>query len=144
MDSNGSVASRSYSVWLNGSGFVHLTSSSDVLPNIQSCIDTDITTDPISLNTWYHYVGVIDRSSRVMTIFLGGDEKMPGSDMAINCTGATKTPSNEDAVQSVHPVKIGGQFSSFSLFDGQIDDVRIYNGVLTDAEVTSLYDSGRE
>ena len=43
-------------------------------------------------------------------------------------------------------MKVGGSFGSYGVFDGTIDDVRIYDDVLTASDVASLYNggSGRE
>lgn len=137
MDNNGSESSRSYSVWLNNLGFVHLTSSSAA--GTESCTDTEDSV--VAAGSWHHYVGVIDRNAGAMTLYLDGSKKDPGTTLH-HCAGGGVFPGGEDALQNNEPVKIGGRFGVFSTFDGQIDDVRIYDGILTGVEVANLYGSG--
>lgn len=136
MDDIGNTNSRAYSVWLNGLGFVHLASWNTVAAT-QSCTDTE---DIISSGTWYHYVGVIDRDGGVVKIYVDGSEVTPGS-TAHHCVGGGSVEA-EDAAQNDEPIRIGGSFGAFSTFDGQIDDVRIYDGLLSLSEVTALYNGG--
>lgn len=140
MDSLGSIASRNYSVWLNGLGFVHLASANS--SGVQSCSDTN---NVIATGAWYHYVGVIDRNTGTMTRYINGVLASPGS-AAYNCVGAGAFTPGEDAIGNNDPVKVGGSFGSYGVFDGTIDDVRIYDDVLTASDVASLYNggSGRE
>lgn len=48
---------RTYSAWLNSSGYMHLTSSSDEAG--QTSINTE--DGYINKNAWYHFIGVINR-----------------------------------------------------------------------------------
>lgn len=135
MDSSGSEASRNYSIWLHGLGFVHLTSANS--SGVQSCSNTN---NIITTGVWYHYVGVIDRNTGTMTRYINGAFAPSG---LASCAGFTP---GEDAIGNNDPVKVGGSFGSYSVFDGTIDDVRIYDDVLTASDVASLYNggSGRE
>ncbi|QQS15390.1 MAG: LamG domain-containing protein [Candidatus Moraniibacteriota bacterium] len=135
MDSSGSDASQNYSVWINGLKFVHLTSSSS--SGTQACSDTK---DILNTGTWYHYVGVIDRDSGSMKRYVDGNLVLPGL-TTHHCSGAGVFTSG-DAQENNNPVKVGGKFGSFDSFDGKIDDVRIYNGLLSSTDVSLLYDSG--
>ena len=53
-------------------------------------------------------------------------------------TGLTSSKIN------IHPSNtIGGGLSGYGFFHGSIDDIRIYNRALTDAEVLALYNEGK-
>ncbi len=77
---------------------------------------------------WHHVVGSYDGSN--VRIWVDGVEGSPDS-----YTGSI-TDSN-------HAFEIGRGYSNSYNFDGSIDDVRIYNRALSDAEVQTLYNLGK-
>lgn len=136
MDSSGSIASRNYSVWLNGLGFIRLSLANS--SGMQSCTDTQ---DIINTGTWHYYVGIIDRNAGRMKLYVDGLLVYPGL-TTHHCAGAGVFPAEQDAVENNDQVKVGGKFGSYSVFDGKIDDVRIYDGLLSKSDVSLLYDNG--
>jgi len=82
----------------------------------------------ISINTWHYIVATYDINS--MNIYLDGVLK-------------ATTVSPDYPIQYVaKTVKIGGGLTS-RYFNGSIDEVRIYNRALSQAEITLLYDMGK-
>jgi hypothetical protein len=84
---------------------------------------------PLSLNTWYHGVFVVDSTAGTLDVYVNG------------------TLSNSDTFSnginnSSAPFKIGGHTSTSSLFDGRVDEVLIYDRALTSDEVAQLYNGG--
>jgi hypothetical protein len=80
----------------------------------------------INLNTWYHYVFVLDSS--------GGKIYVNGQLISShNWTGTAGACSNS------YLWKIGGQYEVSSWFNGKIDDVGIWNRALSSSEIQQLY-----
>ena len=87
----------------------------------------------LTANTWYHVVLVRSGSSGAWTaqLFVNG-----ASD------GTATTATNPNGTNQTTAIgQMGAQATAF--FKGSIDDVRIYNRVLTVAEVKRLYNIGR-
>lgn len=87
-------------------------------------------TSPFSpnANVWYHLIGVYDSSSNTSKLYVNGALVGTRSVTAAwNATGSTV----------IGRAKWGGGPVDF--WPGLIDDVRIYNRVLSDADVSSLY-----
>lgn len=78
----------------------------------------------ISTGTWYHFVGVFNGASSI--IYLNGSSDATGSTLTIN---------------SGTDLNIGAN-SGASFYDGMIDEVGVWNRVLTSDEVSTLYNSG--
>ncbi|GAA4403124.1 hypothetical protein GCM10023187_18890 [Nibrella viscosa] len=87
--------------------------------------------DPVfRMNEWYHFVSVIDR--KVGRIYLNGVEKQVNANLPDrpidNCVGGT--------------LRFGmhtGYVTDYNYFDGLMDDIRIYNRALSEAEIKALY-----
>lgn len=76
--------------------------------------------------TWYHLVITMDDSINTYKIYINGD--LEASDASAITANFANTS---------HPLYIGNSGQS-EYFDGKIDEVSIFNKVLTQAEVTSL------
>ncbi|PXF60985.1 MAG: hypothetical protein C4B59_06445 [Candidatus Methanogaster sp.] len=85
----------------------------------------------ISINTWYHVAGVLDRTTNTLKIFVNGSQM---DSTSISGLG-TINPSN--------PLWIGrynrAARSRYEYFNGTIDEVRIYNRALTADEIKEHY-----
>lgn len=88
-------------------------------------------TDPLSAGVWYHLVGV--KNGNDLSIYLNG---VNGSSWTGTVSGTVQN-GNGGLLFGVDAV--GGS----SLFNGIIDDVRIYNRALSAAEIKLLYNMGR-
>lgn len=88
------------------------------------------TNGAISINKWYHFVVMYDNQSNIITYYLNGSNI------------ASKTIVLQQLANSL-PLTIGFQKSSLSkyngYFRGAIDEIRIYNRVLTNSEIQYLY-----
>ena len=85
----------------------------------------------VDLNKWYHVAAVYRNSTNRAKIYLNGTVV---NDVSASATGDQITRTSADLF-------IGGARNGNSLFNGSIDDVRIYNRVLSDEEVSRLYNS---
>lgn len=88
-------------------------------------------TDPIDLSTWYHVVGIIE-SSENMRIYLNGNE--------------ISTVYSGTATQMVYDEGIAcfGKYHNWQnqnarFFKGMIDDFRLFNRILNNEEIESLF-----
>ena len=89
----------------------------------------------ISDGNWHHIVGVLDRNSSKIEIFVDGLFK---SSKIITLEG--------DTPNSSAPFEIGRKYIVWGepngYFLGLIDDIRIYNRVLSESEIKQLYNEG--
>jgi len=113
-------SNRSYTLWLNRSGSLHLASA-------PSDAEQRTADSPrlINLNAWHHIVGIIDAQNGVMKIFIDDSE--------------VDSREIEGDIRVSHlPLRIGWTHEedpSYAPFAGQIDEVRIWNVARTQEEI---------
>ena len=85
-------------------------------------------TSLMSTGTWYHVAGVYDQS--YVRVFINGDEK-------------DTTAETDQISASEFRINVGrGTYATDRLFDGVIDEIRIYNDNLSESEVNAIYQVG--
>lgn len=83
--------------------------------------------EPVSLNQWIHIVAVYDKPNNAIKIYKNGVLKKTSTFSSYSIT-----PQNGSA-----PLRVGTRdFANY--FKGVLDELRIYNRVLTQSEITSL------
>jgi type II secretory pathway pseudopilin PulG len=82
---------------------------------------------PISKNEWYHIAGTTDASSQVQKIYINGI--LQGQQVAVPLGSNTST------------VLFGSYGGGGYYLNGTIDDIRVYNRVLSEAEVQAIYNA---
>ncbi|HTR81891.1 MAG TPA: LamG-like jellyroll fold domain-containing protein [Bacteroidota bacterium] len=101
-------------------------------------------TSPMGTYQWFHFVLVFDGSQPEMQrikLYVNGDSSSATVFQHIGTLGTT-------TVNSEQPLTIGATYhaknseSSSNFYDGDIDDIRIYDRVLSGAEVQALYHEG--
>ena len=88
-------------------------------------------TDTISTNTWHHVVGQVDLSTEQCWTYVDGVLQATDDD------GSTSSSVEDNAPSSAY---IG---HATAAMEGRVDELRIYDGLLSHAEIQSLYLSGR-
>lgn len=94
---------------------------------------------PLDPNTWYHVVGTYDSANGNINIFIDGQNRSSTTRL-----GGTGAPDYEG-----HSMVLGErQFDKFTLdqlgtFDGYLDEISVWDRVLTDEEIAWLYNEGR-
>lgn len=114
-----------YDVWLQAnqtSGVVQFGSGTSGYKN---------STSSLSSYVWYHLVGVTDYTGAGTKIYINGVDD--GGSLS-------GTPSYSTDKGVLYIARLSGGGSSYG--SGTIDDVRVYNRVLTASEVRDLYGSG--
>ncbi|MDB5181882.1 MAG: 5-Nucleotidase domain protein [Candidatus Saccharibacteria bacterium] len=107
-------------------GFTVTSGTLNFVANNSSNVQASISSSGLIDNTWYHAVGTFDGTN--IRLYVNGQFK----------SSATQT--NLD--NSTGPLRIGRQKSGFDrFFNGDIDDVRVYDRALSLAEVQALYTS---
>lgn len=91
-------------------------------------------TTTLTTGTWYLMVATYDASSKKQTVYLGN-----GSTVSSECSRTLTGTLN--SVIDTKNVWIGKDYNN-AVFNGLIDDVRVYNRVLSSSEISSLYNSG--
>jgi hypothetical protein len=107
-----------------------------------SVITTQMAASNIANNTWYHVVLVLDRTDKLKMYINGALYPITVFTGTNNLTPYTSTNYNTN-----HPFRIGAYTSADNttpsgFLNGQIDAFNVYNRVLTESEVTELYNSG--
>jgi hypothetical protein len=87
----------------------------------------------VTLNNWYYFTAVIDRTNNIGRAYLNGVQS--GSDNALTWTGVF----NCSAVSS--SATLGGYANNYN-YKGQIDDVRIYNYARTQKQILEDMNGG--
>lgn len=121
-------ANREYTVQFQRQSFFEMSSAGDGL-------GMHWIWSPLINNTnWIHYVGVIDRLNHKMSIFLNGYKVAEAADnydsFNIN-SDSIRIGKAEEIREAVSPLK------------GIVDDIRLYNRVLSTAEIADLYKMGQ-
>ena len=105
-------------------------------------IYTETNNGSIVNNTWYHVVCVIDRNDK-LKLYING------SLQTLNVTSGTNnlTPYVSYNFNTNNPFRIGAYTDSnnttaVALINGSIDAFNVWNKVLTQTEITELYNSG--
>ncbi len=121
---NGNSNQRTYSLWLNNNGYLQLSSGT----NSNNYINT--AAGSIVINRWYHVAAVLDRDSPTgeMKIYIDGVQAASG---ALNKTAAS---SNDN------PLLIGRNLENLPNFQGQVDDIRLWNSVRTAQQISDHKD----
>jgi len=82
----------------------------------------------LQVNTWYHIAAIFNNANDSVRVYLNGTEVKNWS-------------LNEQALTNAEDLYIGrSQYGEY--WDGKLDDVRIYNRVLNENEISVLYDLG--
>ncbi len=93
--------------------------------------DSKLTGEELPKNTWLHLVGITDVESQQVKLYLNGElQASVDSDLELDFTNQ----SNFKVQYGVHTLN-GGNFHK-----GDLDNVRIYNRVLSDMEILELFD----
>ena len=86
--------------------------------------------DVLEIGYWYHIVATFDSTTDDYNIYVNGILLTPTVLLTVgNPSGLTKAT-------------IGARYGHASFADGKIDEVNVYDDILTQTEVTGLYNSG--
>ena len=80
--------------------------------------------------SWHHLVGVLDVGRRQLRLYVDGDLK------ATSPLNAAWQP-----WQASGPLTVGRSWGNFNPLFGAVDDIGVYQGAMTDAQVKVLYDA---
>jgi len=108
---------------------VNFSSSYDAYPWIgNGYVET---TNPFFNTDWDNYIGVLNGQDQLMKLYVNGQLN--------NSSSGSNTYNIDNASDLFIGRKLNGEY-----FPGQIDDIRIYNRALTEAEIQELYGGGEE
>jgi len=85
---------------------------------------------PDAMASWHHLVGILDVGQRQLRLYVNGQR------VATQALMAEWQP-----WQANGPLTVGRAFGTSNLLHGAIDQVRVFQGAMTDAQVKALYDS---
>jgi hypothetical protein len=95
--------------------------------------------DPVGRNKWVHVAGTFDRASGKMYIYVDGSQAGTLSVPSSNVTTANADVKVGKGIDTVPTDYIRLQIPASYSFDGLIDEVKIYDGALSPAEVADAY-----
>ena len=105
---------------------MYLNNSPYIIVSLNN-INLSSTASSVPYNTWTHLCVTIDNSG-VAIIYINGIQN------------ASKTIGLPSSINNVYPFTIGNRANATDrTFDGKIDDIRIYNRVLSAEEIKILY-----
>jgi hypothetical protein len=103
-----------------------------------------VTSNTIVTDTWYHLVCVFDRTSNIR-LYLNGVLQSVTISYGMNDLsqfGAASTNYNTSCPFRIGAYTAADNINALSLFNGSIDAFNVWNLVLTQSEITDLYNSG--
>jgi len=115
-----------------GGAFIHFdkVGTTHIIRHSMDASTFVVADSAVSQDVWYHVVATHDSTGPLTKLYINGVQQTDTNATAANYTG--------------DQVEIGRSPSGSGPVAGNIDDVRIYNDVLTAAEVLSLYTEGAE
>jgi len=123
--SNG-FSDRAYSLWIRSDGGIHFNSTPS---GASSQIVCNSPAGGIQITNWFNVVGVVDVANHVMKIYINGNL-------------VASTPYVGSSIETGDfPLRLGGPFVTGGDqcgLNGILDDVRIYNRALSDAEIAQI------
>lgn len=124
---NADADSPFYFGYARGSNKVFMHTTSNVGGEVSAFSDADTITN----NTWFHVVGTFNNETGDVKIYVNGIL----NDTTSGSTGGLVNPNAKGML-------IGARADGSNFFNGWIDELGMWNSVLSQADVTSLYDSG--
>jgi uncharacterized protein (TIGR02145 family) len=117
-----------WSLFLDTNGYV----KANIKTSVSGCADYNshvIEASDASYDNdeWQHAVLLVDRINNFIRLYVNGEEK---DSMNIDDNNFTNNPD----------FTVGNNWNSSRAFDGQIDEVRIYNRILSKKEIRDLYE----
>jgi hypothetical protein len=125
-EATSSWSNREYALWLNKINYLHIASAGD--NSGQLAFNTETNKNPI--NEWFLYTAVIDRVNHSIKVYLNGELVLQEQDTYSSFNN------NEENLRIGWTEEIS---ANYGFFNGQIDDLRIYNRVLLEEEINQLY-----
>ncbi len=93
-------------------------------------------TDLVTLGSWHNVVCTYDGSSTEA----GFKFYIDGQDAGSNGSGSTL--GGGSSLATTIPLQIGARNSQYNFFDGNIDEVAIFNSELSSSDITTIYNNG--
>lgn len=120
-----------FAVYMNDAG----SNQFNFIPHIEDASNTASGNSSTARNchTWYYYCATFDRSGNV-TNYVGDSSTAPSADGTTDISGVNATINNTEKIQ------LGRWTTSYS--DIMIDDVRIYNRLLSTSEIKKNWRHG--
>jgi len=118
---------RQYSLWLRNDGLVYLgTADASGEQNVQTAVGQ------VTPGQWTHVAGVIDRVTGTLQIYING---------TVAASGILRTG---NSVSTLNPLLVGRTLeenSGYSMYQGRIDEVRIWNTARSAAQILANRDA---
>ncbi|MDD2775473.1 MAG: LamG domain-containing protein [Gallionella sp.] len=117
------LSNREYAVFLYGTN----RSLYQMAAGDNACQEFGFKDNVVSTGQWVHYVGIVDLTNHIMKIYINGQLS---AQQPINRNSFTKNSAS---------LLIAYTEENFGYFKGALDEIQLYNHVLSDAEIANLY-----
>jgi hypothetical protein len=117
----GSVGARQYTLWLNASGFLHLTSA-----DASGQLDANSPGGSVTFGDWNHVVGVVDRTGRELRLYLNG------------VLAASRELRDAPSVGATLPLRLGAAMEGHAAFRGAMAGFRLFGAALGAEDAAAL------
>ncbi|MDI6777894.1 MAG: DUF2341 domain-containing protein [Patescibacteria group bacterium] len=116
-----------------GPSYMLCQSGSEIRMYIDSLADYKTTSGlGLQAGTWYHVAGVYNATAQTVTLYVNGIDK-----------GGSVTGTIPSSIaDSTGKLYIGDRTDPTNYYDGQIDDVRVYNYALTAEQIRQVFNNG--
>jgi len=125
---NATPAGDRYAIYKSGEFYLRIGATSVGCKEDNSGQAETVKTVTLVPGQWYHIFCSLSSGSKKIYI--------NGADSSATVGGFGPSPYGET-------LKIGGEPDYYGIFNGQMDEVRIYNVALSDSEITELYQQGQ-
>ena len=119
----------------NSRAAISVYSSNGYLMGAGAALDADTvqtfaeSVNTISLSTWIHVAATIDYTNRVIRLYTAG--VLRATSGVLGWTAGNTSNTNSDMLRI-------GESAVFGYINGAVDDVRVYNRKLSDAEIQTI------
>ena len=117
----------------DGSWFLELQPSNIIMFESTPYSDYSVVSGPTTLSSWSHVVFAFDHTTDVWTSYVDG---------VLTATGTRAFMIKNTSLDLIIGAHMNSSGNVYNFFQGNLDDLRIYNRALTEAEVQALYYEG--
>ena len=115
----------------DGSWFLELQPNNTIMFESTPFSDYSVITGPITVGTWNHVAFTFDHGTDNWNTYVNGQ---------LTGTGTRAFSIGNTAIDLIFGAHMNNSGGIYNFYEGELDDIRIYNRALSEAEITALYE----